>query len=179
MTQPPDASRLRCTGSIVAGAIATAGLVAVVLALPQHVRTAGWLYVTFVGALGLRLLARATHVPARIDGPLAFDLALRERPLRTLPLARDPELEWIVAGSTKTAADVHYRLRRRLMVIAAERLEAKHGLILGEDTDAVRRIVGDEAWALLRPDREAPEERHGPGMTIEEIERIVDAVERL
>jgi len=75
--------------------------------------------------------------------------------------------------------ELHYRLRPRLREIAADRLAADHGLGLDEHPEKSRRLLGDEAWALLRPDREPPEDRFGPGMPLPELERIVAAVERL
>jgi hypothetical protein len=167
---------VRWAGSAVLGATGTVVLVAVVMWLPKHVRTVGWLYVMSVGALALRLLARVALVPPP-EGPLPFDDAIRHRPAPALPPADDRELDAIVRGSTRTAGELHYRLRRRLRDVAAARLATGHGVSPDEDPRAARRLLGPEAWELLRPDREQPDDRHGPGISIDELERIVSALE--
>ena len=50
---------------------------------------------------------------------------------------------------------------------------------LDADRDAARSLLGAEAWDLLRPDHEPPEDRFGPGMPVEDITKIVTAVEDL
>ncbi|MDP9331678.1 MAG: hypothetical protein M3P11_13725 [Actinomycetota bacterium] len=178
MTATP--MRLRWAGSVVLTALGSAILLAVVLWLPEHRELAGRVYVIFLGVLAVRLLARAVVVATTAPQERLFDLALRGRVIRTLPRAGDPDrIEHEIGLAMNRALELHHYLRPRLRVIAADRLAATHGVMLDEQTGLAKRLLGQEAWKFLRPDREPPADRLGPGMLLPELERIVTAVERL
>ena len=42
-----------------------------------------------------------------------------------------------------------------------------------------KRAAWEETWELLRPDRPVPEDRHGPGIPRDRIERVVARLEAL
>jgi hypothetical protein len=95
---------------------------------------------------------------------------------------RLPELdrtERAVLLSASTAFDVHYRLRPILREIAGMRLATRRGLGLDADTEAARAIVGEETWQLVRPDREPPEPRWGPGISARQLREVVAVLERI
>jgi hypothetical protein len=172
--------RLRWVSSAVLVVLGTATLLALALSTPQHLDLAARAYVIFLGAVVVRLLVRAIHVATWAPGPLPFDLVLGARIARIRRGARDLELiEQMLGSSTTRAMEFHYQLRPRLRQIAADRLAANHGIALDEDPESARRLLGDEPWELLRPDREPPEDRFGPGAPLLELELIVTAVERL
>ena len=172
--------RLRWAGSLVLMALGTVILLAVVVWSPGNRELAARVYVIFLGALAVRLLARAVVVTTTAPREPPFDLALRGRAVRPLPSARDPDLIADEIGSaTHRALELHHRLRPRLRGIAADRLVANHGVLLDEQTGSAKRLLGEEAWEFLRPDREPPADRFGPGMPLPALERIVTAVERL
>ena len=81
--------------------------------------------------------------------------------------------------STKTAFYLHYRIRPELREIAAYRLSSRRGIDLDGEPDAARRLLGPEAWELVRPDREPPADRLGPGSSLRELAAAVDALERV
>lgn len=138
-------------------------------------------YVTFVAAVVIARLVRVVLSMASPAGPRPFDLALRPQPVRPRIGPRDLEaLEQLMGAATNRAMELHYLLRPRLREIAADRLRAHHGLLLGEEGDeATRHLLGDEAWRLLRPDRPEPADRFGPGIPLSELERIVAVLEQL
>jgi len=173
-------TRLRWVGSVVLLAFGTAALLAVALWSPEHRQVAARVYVIFLGVLAVRLLARAIVVTTTAPQERLFDLALRGRSVRSLPGARDPDLiEHEIGSATSRSLELHYRLRLRLRGIAEDRLAASHGVLLDQQTGSARRLLGDEAWEFLRPDREPPADRSAPGMPLPELERIVTAVEGL
>ena len=95
---------------------------------------------------------------------------------------RLPELERTeraVLLAASNAFDVHYRLRPILREIAAQRLATRRGLSLDDDVTAARAVVGEEAWELVRGDREPPELRFGPGVQAAELGEVVAALERI
>jgi hypothetical protein len=136
-------------------------------------------------ALDLYLLLIASGAVFALVRALAEEAPRAEpeppsRPRRSME--RLPELERTeraVLLSASTAFDVHYRLRPILREVAAQRLATRRGLSLDEDTAASRAIVGDGTWELVRPDREPPELRYGPGIAAREFREVVAALERI
>jgi hypothetical protein len=131
-----------------------------------------------VAALGLSVVAwwslRALPRDSR-----AFERALRTRRPRTPRLRELERIEHDVVQGAANPLDLHRRLRPLLRQIAAHRLTIRHGVALDAGDGHARRLLGDEAWALLRPDRELPDERRGPRLGVHEIEAIVARLEKL
>jgi len=75
--------------------------------------------------------------------------------------------------------DLQYRLVPQLRATAAGLLESRRGIVLDTDADAARRVLGDEAWELVRPMRPAPEDRVSRGLTPAQLSRVADALERI
>jgi hypothetical protein len=168
-------SRLDRSIAVAITATVSAGVFLVVLpgraAIVGHV----WLVVVLALALGVALERLRRELPRR---PSAFDAAFAAaRPTRARPasLAR---VEREVTLATGTAFDVHFRLRPLLQTLAA-------GLLLRRGVDVERsparaeKLLAPETWELVRPDREAPDDRTAPGVPIETIERALGDLERL
>jgi hypothetical protein len=131
-----------------------------------------------VGAVGLSVLAwwALRALPPRST---AFERALRARRPRAPRLRELERIEHDVIQGAANPLDLHRRLRPLLRQIAAHRLAVRHGVALDADDGHARRVLGNEAWALLRPDRELPDERRGPRLGVHEIEAIVTRLETL
>lgn len=158
-------------------AAATIGAGVVVLVVPDHAALVGhvWLVVVLTVALGIALGQLGRRLPVR---PSAFDAAfVRARPRRARPasLAR---VEREVTLATVTAFDVHFRLRPLVRPLAAGLL-LRRGVDLEQRPDRARELLGAETWELVRPDRDAPDDRTAPGIPIETVERVVADLERL
>ena len=160
-------------------AFLTLGLLGALLALPGRSAAALTVYLLLLAAVALaQLLAwlRAS-LPAPTTSPV--DAALRPR---TAPPVRVPELERMerdVELGLTTAFDLHFRLRPAVWRIAAELLRARRGIDLDASPAAAHRALGEEAWQLVRADREAPTERFAPGLDITALRRVVDSLEAL
>ena len=92
-------------------------------------------------------------------------------------LQRLPELERVereLTMATATSFDLHTRFRPLARDIASSRLAAR-GRKLEESEDE----LGEELWALVRPDLPVPTDRHGDGISRESVQRIVDRLEAL
>ncbi len=90
---------------------------------------------------------------------------------------RLPELERVereLTMATATSFDLHTRFRPLVRDIATARL-AVRGRKLEESQDE----LGDELWALVRPDRPIPTDRHGAGIAPASVRRIVERLEVL
>lgn len=158
--------------------------------------------VLLTGALGLALLlapgtaATWTHVYIVLLAAVVVAAALRElvaRQARRTPstfdagLARTtdrpgrPEdlelLERYVSIGSASAYDLHYRLRPALAKIAAGILQGR-GIDVATQPEAARDALGDDAWSLLRPDRQPPADREAPALTATELGEVVAAIER-
>ena len=162
--------------------LALAVLIVLVVAIlsPRDRGPAAQVLVVVAGALAIRLLVRSVRLATWAPGPFAFDQALVLRPARPPALPSEPErIRFEVGAATHRAMELNHQFRRRLRGLAQDRLTAAHGVDLDADPEAARKLLGEEAWDLLRPDREPPADRFGPGMPIDEVTRIVDAVEGL
>ena len=136
-------------------------------------------YVLLVAAIGLGHLLAALRNALPPRRPSAFEAALRPR---SRPASRIPELERMereVSLGLATAFDLHYRLRPRLRRIAAELLTARRGIDLDASPDAARHALGDDAWEIVRGDREPPRERFAAGLDIGSLRLAVTALEEL
>jgi hypothetical protein len=174
------ALQVRWKGSATLIALASIALVAVAWSAPQDRDRAAQAFVVFAGALVIRLLVRAVVVATSGPRPLAFDRALVPRSERVVAWATEPErIEYEVGAATHRAMELHHQFRRRLRALADDRLTADHGVSLDRDQVAARKLLGEQAWDLLRPDREPPEDRFGPGLPVADVTAIVTAVEDL
>jgi hypothetical protein len=91
-------------------------------------------------------------------------------------LARiEQEVALAVAGSF----DLHHRLRPRLRGLAIDLLAARRGIALDGDPERARSALGDETWELVRPDRPPPEDRRARGIPIQDLDHVVESLERL
>lgn len=145
--------------------------------VPGHRELAFDAYLLFVGAVALTTLVYLTH--ASLPGADRFDPPGRRN--QTTP-ARLPELarvERAVGLGVANAFDLHSRLRPILREIAGHRLAAGHGVDLDRDEEAAQDLLSDEAWELVRPDREPPEHRFARGLTPAQLLRVVDDIERI
>jgi hypothetical protein len=108
------------------------------------------------------------------------ETALRE-PDRGAPKRMPPpslgRIELETALAVAGSFDLHYRLVPRLRTLAAGLLNSRRQVSLAENTATARAILGEETWALVRPDRTAPEDRLAKGIAPGELEHVVDALE--
>ena len=157
----------------------TLALAIVLLAAPGRAELAVHVYVLVLAAVGLGHLVAALRSALPPRRPSPFDAALNAR---ARPAQRIPELERMereVSLGLATAFDLHYRLRPRLRRIAAELLAARRGIELDANPVAARRALGDDAWEIVRGDREPPRERFAAGLDIASLRLAVSALERL
>jgi len=163
---------------VVPVAAATVALVILLQLRPLSTSRALAIWIVLVAAIALVLLVRHSRSAAGAAGG-RFEAALRGRaaaapqPVELLRIER--ELTLGVADATQA----HRRLLPLLRAAAAARLASRHGIELDRRPEAARALLGEEAWALLRPDRPAPEDRHGPGVPRERVAALIERVESL
>jgi hypothetical protein len=88
-------------------------------------------------------------------------------------------LERLVVSAGTSPVQVHAYLRPLLVEIASRRL-AGHGQSLARMPDPVARdILGGRLWDIVRPDRPFPEDRHGSGVSAQELGEMLAVLERL
>ena len=128
-------------------------------------------YVFVVGGLAMLALVAAAGdaVPRRRRSEL--ELALREHETRERPLPELERLQREVTLACAAAFDFHHRLLPQLREIAQARLE-RTGRTPGPET------LG-RWWDLLRPDREAPADRFGAGIKLDDLRDLVRDLERI
>jgi hypothetical protein len=159
----------------------TATAVLVILLSVSKLSTSRALAIWVVLLTGLILLVLLRY-SREFGGPepvSRFEQALHRRE----HAARQPEEllrmdRELVLGS----ADADHAQRRLLPLLratAAARISTRHGFELERRPEAARALLGEEAWELLRPDRPAPEDRHGPGVPRKSIVAVIERVESL
>lgn len=162
----------------VAGALVVLSVAFGVLLASGFVRTPLLLRGYLLAAAALALLAALAVV--RAAAPAArrsrFEAVLRQARPDGQRLPQLERVERAVTLAVGNAFELHVRLRPRLQEIAELRL-ARRGVAL--DSPAGRAALGEEAWALLRPDLQPPEDRFASGITPERLRRVVETLEAL
>jgi hypothetical protein len=157
----------------------TVALVVLLLVLPGRRELIVHVYVLAVAALVLLHLVHAVRAAQPTAGPSRFDAALRRRAPRQEPLPALERVEREVALGMATAFDLHYRLRPTLRRTAGELLAARRGIDLDGDADAARRVLGEDAWEIVRSDREATRDRFAPGVALASLGSVVASLEAI
>jgi hypothetical protein len=167
---------------IVSTVMAAVGATVLMLVLtsvaPHHGRRliAGWLVV--LAFLVTRVLLYAL-LGVRVLGRSAFDAALLpHRAERSRPEELD-RLRRLLVLASASGTHAHTRLRPLLRGIAADRLAWRHGLGLDRQPEAARRLLGEAAWELVRPDAAPVEDRYARGPSPATIDEAIRSLEAL
>jgi hypothetical protein len=171
---------VRVLRSSAAGAVvATLLLIAALAFRPVSAEIALDGYVLLLGAILLFGLVGATTESDPDARRSLYEQALESSP----PGAeRPPELARVereVALAVGSAFYEHFRLRPLLREIAAQRLDSRFATDVDNPRPTARESLPDHAWALLDRERKPPRDRHGPGIPVERLREIVDALERI
>ncbi len=136
-------------------------------------------YVLLLAAIALLVLVRVGRSGDQRGRDSTFDHAIRQR---TFEPMRPPELvrmeREITLGQSR-AGYLHERLLPTLREAAATRLATRRSVDLERRPDEARRILGDDVWDLLRPDRPEPKDKLAPGISLGALRRIVDSLEQI
>ena len=133
------------------------------------------IYALVLCAEGLVLALGALRRAYPAETHLREPVAAASEPRRPPPSLARIELEAAlgVAGSF----DLHHRLVPRLRSIATGLLASRRQISLDSSPATARDMLGDATWELVRPDRAAPEDRLGRGLTPEALAHVVEALE--
>ena len=103
----------------------------------------------------------------------------RAPPRKPSPPQQLLELERLIGSAGASELQLHAYLRPLLAEIASTRLAAR-GITLERWSDeAGPPLLGERLWERVRPDRPFPEDRRGPGLSNDELARMLDALEAL
>jgi len=169
-------------GVIVRTVLAALGATVLMLVLtsvaPHHGRRliAGWLVV--LAFLVTRVLLHAL-LGVRVPGGSAFDAALLTHGAAHSRPEELDRLRRLLVLASASGAHAHSRLRPLLRVIAADRLAWRHGLRLDGQPEAARRLLGEAAWELVRPDAPPVDDRYARGPSPGAIDEAIRALEAL
>jgi hypothetical protein len=162
-------------GWIVFAVLATGALMLARFFAPGRFELELDVYILAVGGLALLELVIVAREAYPRERRSALAAALERKPVK---VPRPPEIERLereLTLATATAFDLHARLRPTLREIAGMRL-AMRGQRLDDDG---MEALGEELWELVRPDRLPPTDRHLPGISPEELRRVVARLEAL
>ena len=163
-------------GALRLAAVLALALGAVAIFAPGRLGLAVRVYALIVCAevlvLALTALRRAYPAEAPMRQAVQRASSRRQPPPSLARIELDAALG--VAGSF----DQHYRLVPRLRAIAAGLLASRRQVSLDANPGAPQAILGETTWALVRPDRAAPEDRLARGIAPPELADVVDVLER-
>jgi hypothetical protein len=157
-------------------ALATVALAGVAIFAPGRAELALRIYALILSATAIVLLVLALR-RAYPDETLLHEPA-NVGPKRLAPPSLG-RIEHEVALGVASSFDLHYRLVPRLRSVAAGLLNARRKVSLETSPDTARGLLGDEAWALVRADRAAPQDRLAHGIAPGELARTIDALEAI
>ena len=158
-------------------AAATTVLIGLLAAKPLPPTRSVAIWIVLLTAIALRELVRSLDLR---DQPRSrFDHALGQRGKRVAEASVFSGMERELELAAATADHAHRRLVPLLRAAAAARLAMRHGIELERRPDVARRLLGEQAWELLRPDRPEPPDRHAPGLRREEIAAVIAQLESL
>jgi hypothetical protein len=162
-------------------AVALATIVLVVLLSISRLSTARAIAISVVSLTALTLVAlirqsRASRGPGQAS---RFEQAFHKPKTKAAQPEEFLRMDREIVLGIADADHAHRRLLPLLRSSAAARLAARHGFELDRRPEAARTLLGDEVWELLRPDRPAPADRHGPGLRREQIAAVIERVESL
>ena len=155
----------------------TIALLVIVAFMPGRVEPAVRIYALALcaTALGLALAALRRSYPRTT--PLRVGTGRRDRDRRSpASLVR---LEHELALGVASGFDLHYRLLPRLRALASGLLSARRRVSIDEEPDAARRLLGPDAWELVRADRPSPVDQLARGLPASELRRVVESLERI
>jgi hypothetical protein len=108
----------------------------------------------------------------------AFDAAVR--PVPAPPPPDEPAsltaARWLVVNAT-TSGGLHFRVRPAIADLTEARLRDRHGISLSHPRAPA--LLGDELWAIVRPDAPAPDDRMAPGLSPSKFRSLLDRLEAL
>ena len=88
-------------------------------------------------------------------------------------------LERLVITVDANALQVHAYLRPLLAEIASRRLVARGRRLERMPESVGREVLGDRLWEIVRPNRPFPGDRHGPGVSPQDLGAMLEVLERL
>jgi hypothetical protein len=165
-------------GWVVVGILATLVLIAVAWLVPGQTRLVARAYIPSITAIAITARMREILDPSP-SAPRPRQRRRRRGPRSKNPLKELSRIEATVSVSPSSAKETYHRLRPILREIAADRLEVGRRIALDDDPVRTRAVLGDEAWALLRPDLPMPEDRSLPGPSLISSEKIVASLEAI
>jgi hypothetical protein len=160
---------------VVFGILATLVLIAMAWLVPGQTGLVARAYIPLIAGIAISACVRQI-----LDHPpLASRPRRRRRPRSKDPLKELSRIEATLSVSSSSAKETYHRLRPILREIAADRLAVGRRIDLDDDPVRARAALGDEAWALLRPDVPMPEDRSLPGPSLIRTEEIVTRLEAI
>lgn len=107
----------------------------------------------------------------------AFDAATRPKPPhRPEEPASLTAARWLVVNAT-TAGGLYFRVRPAIVGLTEARLRDRHGI--GLSHPRAPSVLGEELWAIVRPDAPAPDDRMAPGLPPSKFRSMLERLEAL
>ena len=163
---------------VAAVALASVGLAVGLVMRPGDAGAAVEAFVLFLGALGLALLAKATSGTFEPASASRVSVARDRQPRKDGRPADLVRIERELEMATQSAFDTYFRLRPIMRELASTRL-ALSAVDLDAPGGRAEELLGPEAWELVKPQAERPDDHYAAGVRLSAVARALDAVEAL
>ena len=155
-------------------ALPTVAVVGIALLAPGRAELALRIYALLVSATAIFVLILALRHAYPAETPVRATTV--DKPKRAVPPSLS-RIEQEVALGVASSFDLYFRLAPRLRAVADGLLRARRNMPLA--ANGAPDILGDDTWALVRPDRPAPEDRLAKGADPSDLDRVVGALEAI
>ncbi len=164
----------------VLAALSVVALPIAVAVAPGHRSVLVRAEVLALGACGLQAVVGLMSRAARPPSPTALDPARPPRAPRPAPPDGLAALDRRLRLANIHAGDAHHWIRPLVRAIAADRLVLRRGLDLDRPGDPrVAQVLGPVAYPLTRPAPRRPDDPFAPGISREDLEAVVAALEAI
>lgn len=156
-------------------AVGAIPLIITVIVLPSDRTRAIDVYVLYLGAVLLFVLARMTSGAGGRRKPIP---PKKEKPADN----RVPELVRIereIVLATGSGFDRQLRVGPLMRDIARHKLWTRRGVDLDEQPERAQELLGRDVYSLLRAGRPEPNTRYAPGADVAELRQILERIEKV
>jgi len=158
--------------------LAAVPLLVVLAVLPGDRSRALDIYVVYLGALLLLVLARTTAGEREARSRSLLDPRDDDKP-QDDRIAELDRLERDVVLATGSELDQHVRINPLLRDVVEHRLWTSRGIELEKDPERARTILGAELYELVKPGRPDPNARYFKGLDLPALSSVLDRIEAI
>ncbi|TMF85552.1 MAG: hypothetical protein E6I11_05805 [Chloroflexi bacterium] len=156
------------------GSLVTAVAALVLVVQPDILAAVVRVWIAVLALLATGAVLKRVFGPIPAEPPPVHSVTARELGLVRGMSENDQAKDFLLAVDYQLFPFLQGTLRE----IAAQRLLVNHRVVLERDPDRARKILGDDAWQLVRPTPEGSDQPRWDAVTIAQLDAVTDALEK-